>query len=116
MKAFSELQACLYMAEKVLLQVNIREDILEDPVYRHISSVDKVNQLVMGGMPFREAYQEIARQIRNHTFTPEDKIVHTHEGSLGNLCLEEIRKKMDTRMESFTFDKIDNAMQILLED
>ena len=116
MKAFSELQACLYMAEKVLLQVNIREDILEDPVYRHISSVDKVNQLVMGGMPFREAYQEIARQIRNHTFTPEDKIVHTHEGSLGNLCLEEIRKKMDTRMESFRFDKIDNALQKLLED
>ena len=116
MKAFSELQACLYMAEKVLLQVNIREDILEDPVYRHISSVDKVNQLVMGGMPFRDAYQEIARQIRNHTFTPEDKIVHTHEGSLGNLCLEEIRKKMDTRMESFRFDKIDNALQKLLED
>jgi len=53
MSAFSELQACLYMAEKVLLQVKIREDILDDPVYRHISSVDKVNQLVMGGMPFQ---------------------------------------------------------------
>jgi len=116
MKAFSELQACLYMAEKVLLQVNIREDILDDPVYRHISSVDKVNQLVMGGMPFREAYQEIARQIRNHTFTPQDKIVHTHEGSLGNLCLEDIHKKMEKRMESFSFDKIDNALQKLLED
>ncbi len=115
MKAFSELQACLYMAEKVLLQVNIREDILDDPVYRHISSVDKVNQLVMGGMPFREAYQEIARQIRNDTFTPEDSIVHTHEGSLGNLCLEEIRQKMDTRMDSFSFEKIDNAIQKLLQ-
>jgi argininosuccinate lyase len=114
MKAFAELQTCLYMAEKVLLQVIIREDILEDPVYRHISSVDKVNQLVMGGMPFRDAYQEIARQIRNDTFTPEDKIVHKHEGSLGNLCLEEIRKKMDVRLESFSFDKIDNALQELL--
>ncbi len=114
MKAFSELQDCLYMAEKVILQVKIREDILDDPVYRHISSVDKVNQLVMKGMPFREAYQEIARQIRNQTFTPEDSIVHRHEGSLGNLCLEEIRQKMDARMESFSFDKIDNALQKLL--
>jgi argininosuccinate lyase len=68
----------------------------------------------MKGMPFREAYQEIARQIRNQTFTPEDSIVHTHEGSLGNLCLEEIRQKMDTRMESFSFDKMDNALQKLL--
>jgi argininosuccinate lyase len=116
MKAFSELQDCLYMAEKVLLRVKIRKDILDDPVYRHISSVDKVNQLVMKGMPFREAYQEIARQIRNQTFTPEDSIVHTHEGSFGNLCLEEIHQKMDTRMESFSFDKIDNALQRLLED
>jgi argininosuccinate lyase len=115
MKAFSELQACLYMAEKVLLQVKIREDILDDPVYRHISSVDKVNQLVMGGMPFREAYQEIARQIRNHTFTPEDDIVHTHEGSLGNLCLDGIRQKMDVRMDSFNFEKIDSAIQKLLQ-
>jgi argininosuccinate lyase len=115
-KAFSELQSCLYMAEKVLLQVKIREDILDDPVYRHISSVDKVNQLVMKGIPFREAYQEIARQIRNQTFTPEDKFIHRHEGSLGNLCLEEIQQKMDARLESFPFDKIDNALQKLLED
>ncbi len=116
MKAFSEIQACLYMAEKVLLQVKIREDILEDPVYRHISSVDKVNQLVMKGIPFREAYQEIARQIRNQTFIPEDKIAHTHEGSLGNLCQEEIRQKMDKRLGSFGFDKIAQALQKLLED
>jgi argininosuccinate lyase len=116
MKAFLELQTCLYMAEKVLLQVNIREDILDDPVYRHISSVDKVNQLVMGGKPFREAYQEIARQIRNQSFTPEDRIEHTHEGSLGNLCLEEIHQKMDGRVDLFRFDKIDNALQRLLED
>jgi argininosuccinate lyase len=116
MKSFLELQTCLYMAEKVLLQVNIREDILDDPVYRHISSVDKVNQLVMGGKPFREAYQEIARQIRNQSFTPEDRIEHTHEGSLGNLCLEEIHQKMDGRVDLFRFDKIDNALQRLLED
>ena len=70
----------------------------------------------MKGMPFREAYQEIARQIRNQTFKPDDKILHSHEGSLGNLCLDEIHQKMDTRLESFSFAKIDNAIQKLLED
>jgi argininosuccinate lyase len=116
MKAFSEMQACLYMAEKVILQVRIRKDILEDPVYKQISSVDRVNQLVMKGMPFREAYQEIARQIRHQTFTPEDTIAHSHEGSIGNLSLEEIKQKMDTRLKSFNFDQIDNALQKLLEE
>ncbi len=115
MNAFSELQECLYMAEKVLLQVIIRKDILEDPVYRHISSVDKVNQLVMKGMPFREAYQEIARQIRNRTFTPEDRIEHSHEGSIGNLCLEEIRQKMNARLALFRFDQVDTACRKLLD-
>lgn len=115
-KAFTELRACLTMAEKVLLQVKIRENILDDPLYRHISSVDKVNRLVMEGMPFRDAYQEVARQIRNHTFTPEDKIEHTHEGSLGNLCLQEIGQKMDVRLASFPFEKVDNALRKLLED
>jgi argininosuccinate lyase len=104
------------MAEKVLLQVKIREDILDDPVYRYISSVDKVNQLVMSGMPFREAYQDIARQIRNKTFVPEDNIVHTHEGSLGNLCQDEIRQKMDVRLKSFNFERMSRALEKLLEE
>jgi argininosuccinate lyase len=115
MKAFAEMQANLYMAEKVLLQINIRKDILDDPVYRHISSVDRVNQLVMKGTPFREAYQEIARQIRNQTFTPEDRIEHTHEGSIGNLCLEEIHQKMNSRLALFNFDRVDEARRKLLE-
>ncbi len=115
MRAFSELQICQHMAEKVILQVNIRKDILDDPVYRYISSVDKLNKLVMGGMPFREAYQRIARQIRNQTFTPEDRIEHTHEGSMGNLCLEEIEQKMNERMKSFPFEKVDDALRKLLE-
>jgi len=113
-RAFSELQACLHMAEKTLLQINIRQDILDDPVYRYISSVDKVNQLVMNGMPFREAYREIARQIRNNHFTPEDRFEHTHEGSLGNLCLEEIRQKMDRRLKAFRFEKMEKALEKLI--
>jgi argininosuccinate lyase len=115
MTSFAELQKCLNMAEKVLLQINIRKDILKDPVYRHITSVDKVNKMVMSGMPFREAYQEVARQIRNNTYAAENNIDHTHEGSMGNLCLEEIRMKMDDRIKAFPFDAIDSAFEKLLE-
>jgi argininosuccinate lyase len=115
MKAFAEMQANLYMTEKIILQIKIRKDILDDPVYRHISSVDRVNQLVMKGTPFREAYQEIARQIRNHTFIPEDRIEHTHEGSIGNLCLDEIHEKMNSRLALFNFDRVDEACRKLLE-
>ena len=116
MSAFSDLQACLHMAEKVLLKVKIRKDILDDPVYRYIGSVDRVNQLVMKGTPFREAYQEVARQIRQQTFVPGEGTPHTHEGSIGNLCLEEIKRKMEERMGGFPFEKIDHAFRKLLED
>ena len=78
--------------------------------------MDRVNQLVMAGRPFREAYQEVARQIRQQTFVPEEKLTHTHEGSLGNLCLEDIQRKMNERMGSFPFDRMDNAFRQLLED
>jgi argininosuccinate lyase len=114
--AFDEIRSCLQLAEKVLLQVRIREDILEDQAYRYISSVDKVNRLVTGGMPFRDAYREIARQIQNREFVPNLKFEHTHEGSIGNLCLEEIASKMEERIQGFGFERMDDALKALLQD
>jgi len=114
--AFDEIRSCLQLAEKVLLQVRIREDILEDQAYRYISSVDKVNRLVTGGMPFRDAYREIARQIQNREFVPDLKFEHTHEGSIGNLCLEEIASKMEERIQGFGFERMDDALKALLQD
>jgi argininosuccinate lyase len=113
--SFGELRTCLHLAEKVLLQVKIREDILDDPNYKYISSVDKVNRMVAKGVPFRDAYQTIAQQIRNKTFSNEDEFDHTHEGSLGNLCLTEIEKKMEQRIRSFDFEKVDKAFRALLK-
>jgi len=113
--AFDELRICMHLAEKVLLQVRIREDILEDLAYKYISSVDKVNRLVANGVTFRDAYQEVAQQIRNKTYSSDQKFEHTHEGSIGNLCLDEICIKMNERMKAFDFDKADAACKALLE-
>jgi argininosuccinate lyase len=113
---FDEARTCLHMAEKVLLGVKVRENILEDLTYRYIGSVDKVNKLVAGGMAFRDAYQEVARQIRKKEFEPEREFSHTHQGSIGNLCLEEIEMKMEDRMKAFDFEKPEKALKALVED
>lgn len=112
--AFDEIRTCMHLAEKVILQVRIREDILEDQAYRYISSADRVNRLVAGGMPFRDAYQEIARQIRKREFSPDHTFKHTHEGSIGNLCLDKITEKMNERMKAFDFEKMDAALKALV--
>jgi len=113
--AFDVLLDCLKLTDKALGHIEVKEHILDDPAYRYITSVDKVNQLVADGMPFREAYKEIAKQIREGTFTPADKLDHKHEGSLGNLCLNEIREKMNKRLESIQFEIAESALQKLLE-
>jgi len=112
---FGEIQTSLYLAEKVLLQVKVRKDILEDQAYKYISSVDKVNLMVGNGVPFRDAYQTVAQQIRSKTFSSDLKFDHTHEGSLGNLCLDKINNKMNERMTAFNFEKTDAAIKALLE-
>jgi argininosuccinate lyase len=113
--AFGELKQCLYLAEKVLLKVMVRENILDAPLYKYISSVDKLNRMVIRGKPFRDAYREVARQIRNKRFSPESEFDHTHEGSMGNLCLDEIEDKMNQRMDDFGFEKTNKAFGALLE-
>ena len=114
--AFNEMLDCLQIADKAIRHIEIRDDILDDPAYRYISSVDKVNQMVTRGIPFREAYQEIARQIQEGSFEPAGVPDHIHEGSIGNLCLPEIEKKMESRIMAFGFDKAEKAIQKLLQE
>ena len=69
--------------------------ILDDPKYDYLFSVDSLDAMVQEGMPFREAYRKMAEIIASGEFKPDKSVRHTHEGSLGNLCLEEIRNKME---------------------
>ncbi|MFX0556462.1 argininosuccinate lyase [Maribacter sp. CXY002] len=92
--AIQDMKACLEILTFSLKEIRVNKRILEDPKYDYLFSVDTLNELVQNGMPFRDAYKKMGQEINNGTFTPKRDIKHTHEGSLGNLCLKEIREKM----------------------
>ncbi|MCK0134305.1 argininosuccinate lyase [Arenibacter sp. S6351L] len=93
--AIQDLKACLEIMTFSLKEIRVNENILDDPKYDYLFSVDTLNELVLSGTPFRDAYKKMGKEINEGTFTPKRDIRHTHEGSFGNLCLAEIRKKMD---------------------
>lgn len=93
--AIQDMKACLETLTFSLKEIHVNENILDDPKYDYLFSVDTLNELVLSGMPFREAYKKMGREIEKGTFTPKRDIQHSHEGSLGNLCLPEIREKMN---------------------
>jgi argininosuccinate lyase len=92
--AIQDLKACLEILTFSLKEIKVNPNILEDTKYDYLFSVDTLNELVQNGVPFRDAYKKMGMEINEGTFTPKRDIEHTHEGSLGNLCLEEIREKM----------------------
>ena len=112
--AFQTLRDCFQMASLMLSEIEIKKDILEDPAYKFIFSVEEVNKLVNQGMPFRDAYKKVGQDIEAGKFSYDSKISHTHEGSIGNLCNAEIKKQMDTVMDSFPFENVEKAIKKLL--
>ncbi|WP_209402289.1 argininosuccinate lyase [Pseudozobellia sp. WGM2] len=93
--AIQDMKACIEILTFSLKEMQVNKGILEDPKYDYLFSVDTLNELVQSGLPFRDAYKKMGQEIQEGTFTPKRDIHHTHEGSLGNLCLKEIKGKMD---------------------
>ncbi len=93
--AIQDMKACLEMMRFSLKEIRVNEDILEDPIYDNLFSVDSLNVLVQQGMPFRDAYKKMGAEIREGTFKPVRELAHTHIGSIGNLGLDKIREKME---------------------
>lgn len=92
--ATTELRSCLEMADFMLQHIRVRADILDDPRYDYLFTVEDVNRLTLAGTPFREAYRTIGRQVQEGTYRPTREVHHTHAGSIGNLCNVEIALKM----------------------
>ncbi|MCG8330682.1 MAG: argininosuccinate lyase [Chitinophagales bacterium] len=84
------LEVCNFMLQHII----IKDELVEDEMYDYLFSVEEVNKLVMNGMPFRDAYQKLGQYILKGKFKPKRRVQHTHEGSIGNLCLKEIKEKM----------------------
>jgi len=93
--AINELQNCLQMTQFMLQQIQVNANILNDDKYLYLFSVERVNELVLQGVSFREAYNIIGKEIENGSFKAHEKLNHTHEGSIGNLCTDEIRSSMN---------------------
>ena len=111
---FGELDNCLNIAAFALENIKVNVHIMEDDRYKYVYSVEEVNKLVLEGVPFRDAYRQVGEAIIKGDFEHDKQILHTHEGSIGNLCLENIQLKMDDLMEGFNFKKAEEAMTILL--
>ena len=112
--AFDELKDCLQMAAYIINKMEVNEHILDNPMYDPMFSVEEVNRLAASGMPFRDAYRKVGLDIEAGTFKANRQIHHTHEGSIGNLCNEQITKLMEQTFNEFHFERMEQAEQKLL--
>jgi argininosuccinate lyase len=92
--AVEELRKSLDMCNFMVQNIGVNGSIIEDKKYDLLFTVEDVNRMVLSGTPFREAYREIGLKVKAGEYTPTREVHHTHEGSIGNLCNDEIRQKL----------------------
>jgi argininosuccinate lyase len=113
--ALQNIRQCLDMAAFMLKHITVREGITRESTYNQMFSVEEVSRKVKEGMAFRDAYKEVAREIKEGKFKPQKKIRHTHIGSIGNLALSGITRKMQTTLKQFRFSKAEDAIANLMK-
>lgn len=112
---FKGMNDCLDIVEYAVRGMEVVTDVMDDPKYRLAFSVEEVNHLVENGVPFRDAYRQVADSIRQGTFEYHEELHHTHEGSIGNLCNDRIAAKMSRIISGFGFGKVHAAVTKLTE-
>ena len=112
--AFDELKDCLRMVTHMMREIKVNEHIMDDDKYAPIFSVEEVNRRVLAGVPFRDAYKQVGLEIEAGQFKPNKQVAHTHEGSIGNLCNEQIAQLMQTVVKGFGFERMNQAEKQLL--
>ena len=112
--AFKEIADVLRMAAAGLEQMWINRDILVDDIYKYLFTVEDVNDAVAKGVPFRDAYREVGMSVQNGTYQHDGReLNHTHEGSIGNLCLDNIKAKFERNM--FDYSAVQQAEAELMK-
>jgi argininosuccinate lyase len=94
-ESIKEIKKCLEILDITIKKIKIRKNILDDKRYKYVYSVENLNELVNNGYSFRDAYMEVSDNIKNNKFKAIKDIHHTMIGSIGNLCLKEIKIKMN---------------------
>ena len=116
---FEEMNSLMEITTYAVENMEMKADIMSNPLYAPAFSVEEVNRRAANGVPFRDAYRQVADEITNGTFqheaTVEETLAHyTHEGSIGNLCNAQIKAKMDAIIQTINIDKVHQAIYILL--
>ena len=117
---FEELNDLLEITTYAIEHMSVKEDIMSNPLYAPAFSVEEVNRRVEQGIAFRDAYRQVADEITQGTFrheaSVEETLAHyTHEGSIGNLCNDKIKKKMDSLVQTLALHTIHRTIDKLLE-
>lgn len=112
--AFQTLKDCLTMVSLMLANISIKENILANDKYKYVFSVEEVNKRVLQGVPFRDAYKEIGMAIEEGRFTYTTQVNHVHEGSIGNLCTDQVNAMMQQTLAQFGFEKVHTAIEKLV--
>lgn len=112
--ALRQLRDCIHMVYLMIDNIRVEADILRDDKYKFLFSVEEVNRLVLKGVPFREAYRQVGKDIADGKYAPDTNVHHVHEGSMGNLCLAEIAATMERALRSFNFAHYRTAVKNLL--
>lgn len=112
--AFQTLKDCLQMAGLMLTNIQVKDNLLNEEKYQYLFSVEEVNKLVLQGVPFRDAYKQVGKQIEEGNYKPNTELHHTHEGSIGNLCNAEIKMNFEKVMTEFGFEKVEKVLKNLV--
>jgi argininosuccinate lyase len=99
--ALDRILTILQMSHFMLENINVKKDILDNPIYDYLFTVEEVNKRVLEGVPFREAYKSVGIEVSQGKFRAEKKVSHTHAGSIGNLCTDKIRDKFIQVVKQF---------------
>ncbi len=115
MPAFDEILDCLDITEFMLEHVQVKPNLLDDSKYDLLFSVERVNELVLQGVPFREAYRIVGKEISDHAYQRPEQLNHSHEGSIGNLGTDLIVAQMKQALDGFGAERAQEAIRQLLK-
>lgn len=113
--SFAEIQDCLDITIYAIENMEVTRDLMNDEKYKLAFSVEEVNRLAASGVPFRDAYKQVGMAIERGEFDYHGQLNHTHEGSIGNLCNDKIRAKMERIVADFGFEEVEKAIDELVK-
>ncbi|MBQ5984295.1 MAG: argininosuccinate lyase [Bacteroidales bacterium] len=111
---FDLMDDILDITDFAVSSMELTEGLMDNPLYRNAFSVEAVNREVLAGVPFRDAYKKVGKEIMDGTFSFDgSELAHTHEGSVGNLCNDRVARRMEEVVGSFPLERVRSALDSL---